>query len=521
MKKFFRAFALVTAVSMFTRLCSFAFKIYLSRSLGAEILGLYQISMSLLMLFASLSSSGLPVTLSRLTAEGQINPALKDRAPSLFGSALIGSLMLSLPFVVIFGCFPDLLSYLFSDSRCVTIFLIMSPMLLTTAVYSVVRGWFWGKKDFVVFSVSELCDELLKILFSVFLLSGVFFTVNKLYAYAIAMLITDVIITVGLVICYFVKGGKIGKPAEGRQLARSAAPLTVTRLAGSLMSTFLSLAIPSLLVKYGGLTTAQATAEFGRAGGMVMPLIFAPTSIIGSLGVVLIPEIASFGAKASKTALGRELSKSLKFAFLTSSFFYMLFFALGDPIATMLYADDYVGKYLTDSALLMIPMGVNGLCVSMLNSLGKETQTFVSHLTACVFLVVAAVWLPRYVGIYAYFISLFVFHTVSMCINLVLLSRCATLPLKQGVQCLGAFVFSSVGAIGLRLLYRLSSGYIGSIASMIGAAILGAALFLLYMTISKTADLTAFVHRGKGKKSEKTASKRRAQNRKPLPNEHV
>lgn len=479
---------------MFTRLCSFVFKIYLSRKLGAEILGLYQISMSLLMLFASLSASGLPVTLSRLTAEGQLNRSLKDQA-SLFSGALIGSLLLSVPFLLLFGCFPDLLGYLFNDPRCITIFLILSPMLLTTAVYSVVRGYFWGKKDFVVFSVSELFDELLKILFSIFLLSGVFFTVNKLYAYAIAMLITDVCVTVGLVVCYFVKGGRLGKPAHAKQLARSAAPLTVTRLAGSLMSTFLSLAIPSLLVKYGGLSTAEATAEFGRAGGMVMPLIFTPTSIIGSLGVVLIPEIASFGTKASKSALGKKLASSLKFAWLTSCFFYLLFASLGNPIASVLYKDDLAGQYLSASALLMIPMGVNGLCVSMLNSLGKETQTFVSHIVSCVFLVVAAVWLPRYVGIYAYFISLFVFHTTSMCINLVLLAKRATLPLKEMMQCLFAFVFSSACAFALRALYSLANGVIGTIPAVLCSAAIGCVVFVLYVTVTKTANVSVLLHR--------------------------
>ncbi|MDE5990760.1 MAG: oligosaccharide flippase family protein, partial [Clostridia bacterium] len=69
MRKLFKAFATVTLISVFTRLLSFVFKIYLSRKLGAEILGLYQICMSVFMLFACICSSGIPVTLSRITAE--------------------------------------------------------------------------------------------------------------------------------------------------------------------------------------------------------------------------------------------------------------------------------------------------------------------------------------------------------------------------------------------------------------------------------------------------------------------
>ncbi|MEG1608869.1 MAG: oligosaccharide flippase family protein, partial [Clostridia bacterium] len=66
MKSFLKAFATISLISVVTRLISFIFKIYLSRKLGAEILGLYQICFSILGLFSCLSASGIPVTLSRL-----------------------------------------------------------------------------------------------------------------------------------------------------------------------------------------------------------------------------------------------------------------------------------------------------------------------------------------------------------------------------------------------------------------------------------------------------------------------
>ena len=69
MRKIFKAFATVTVIAAITRGLSFVFKIYLSRKLGAEILGLYQICASVFMLFACISASGMPVTLSIITAE--------------------------------------------------------------------------------------------------------------------------------------------------------------------------------------------------------------------------------------------------------------------------------------------------------------------------------------------------------------------------------------------------------------------------------------------------------------------
>ncbi|MBR1625292.1 MAG: oligosaccharide flippase family protein, partial [Clostridia bacterium] len=68
-KKVVGAVATVTFFGVFTRIIGFLFKIYLSRSLGAEALGLYQIALSVFFLFASLTSSGVPMIVSRKTAE--------------------------------------------------------------------------------------------------------------------------------------------------------------------------------------------------------------------------------------------------------------------------------------------------------------------------------------------------------------------------------------------------------------------------------------------------------------------
>ena len=54
-KKVVGAVATVTVFGVFTRLIGFLFKIYLSRVLGAEALGVYQIALSVFFLFSSLS----------------------------------------------------------------------------------------------------------------------------------------------------------------------------------------------------------------------------------------------------------------------------------------------------------------------------------------------------------------------------------------------------------------------------------------------------------------------------------
>ena len=52
-----------------TRLFGFIFRIWLSRTIGPESLGIYQISFSIFMVLLTIISSGLPLIISRMTAK--------------------------------------------------------------------------------------------------------------------------------------------------------------------------------------------------------------------------------------------------------------------------------------------------------------------------------------------------------------------------------------------------------------------------------------------------------------------
>lgn len=486
MRKLFKAFATVTLISVLTRLLSFVFKIYLSRKLGAEILGLYQICMSVFMLFACICCSGLPVTLSRITAESDAIGDTKKQFGSVT-TCLLAGLLITMFIISFLLTFPQILDFIFADKRCKKLFMIMLPMLVTSCIYAILRGWFWGKKYFGIFSATEFVDEILKVLFAVILLEGGFLAISKEYAYAVAMLIGDIVIIILIIILFFAKKGKLKKPSMAKSIAKSAAPLTVTRIFGSLMSTFISLILPSLLVSGYGLSTSEATAEFGRASGMVMPLIFTPTSIIGSLGVVLIPEIASTKAEKGLNSLSRSLSNSLAFSCLVACFFFAVFGSVGQPLAAKLYNDSLSGSYLSFAAIIMIPMCVNGLAVSMLNSMGKEMNTFISHIIGCVILIVIILITPKYLGVRSYFVALGAFHTVSMIINIIMLNKYVKLDVKAGIKCCVYTGYSAIIVLLSKL--TLNSMNLSGIKQIITGTILVSVAFIPLVLSAKSLRL--------------------------------
>ncbi len=73
MKSLFKTVALITFFSVITRVVGFLFRIYLSRTVGAEALGMYQVAFSIFMVLLTIISSGLPLVISRMNSSFIIN----------------------------------------------------------------------------------------------------------------------------------------------------------------------------------------------------------------------------------------------------------------------------------------------------------------------------------------------------------------------------------------------------------------------------------------------------------------
>ena len=143
MKSIFKSVALISVFSVLTRLLGFLLRIYLSRTIGAEALGLYQVALSVFMVLLTVVSSGLTLIISRMTASYRVSQDKKETA-RLITSGLLLALAVSVILCVIILIFKNLFAHLFTDKNCINILIILLPSLIFSAVYSVFRGAMWG-----------------------------------------------------------------------------------------------------------------------------------------------------------------------------------------------------------------------------------------------------------------------------------------------------------------------------------------------------------------------------------------
>ena len=129
MKSLVKTVALITGFSILTRIAGFLFRVYLSRAIGAEALGLYQVAFSVFIVLLTIVSSGLPFIVSRLTASYRVGENHKKQSGLLMSAIIIGLVVSAL----LCGCvliFRSIFSKLFTDASCMMILIVLLPALL-------------------------------------------------------------------------------------------------------------------------------------------------------------------------------------------------------------------------------------------------------------------------------------------------------------------------------------------------------------------------------------------------------
>jgi len=422
LKKFFKTVAVVTVFSVSEKFLGFLYRIFLSRTIGAEGIGIYQVALSVFALLLTVCSSGTPVTVSRLMTKYKAE-CRPDKVRKIITAGLSVTVLIAVPVCALMYIFSGKLGFLFADPRCKTVFLIVLPALVFNSVYAVLRGVFWGNKDFLSYSVIELLEEISMIVVGVILIAFSSNVTAGAYGAGIAVLVSYILSFSLATIVFFVRKNKFSNPrSEYKTLITSAAPITVMRTANSLALSLVSVILPLRLMA-AGMSGTDAMSSYGAAVGQAIPLLFIPTTLIGSFTLVLIPEISENFYKKQYFYLKRDIEKSLKFTLFVSCLFIPVFIVCGKEIGVIVFGNATSGEYLSASAWLMFFMGISNITTSMLNSMGFENTTLVYFIISGVFMLICVWFLPLVIGIYALLVGFGFVYGLTAVLNLIKLHK--------------------------------------------------------------------------------------------------
>lgn len=483
--KIYATASLVTILSVAERGLGFLYRIALSRFIGAEGLGLYQVALSLFSFFLTIGTGGIPITVSRMISKSKAEhtPLGERRAVS---AGLTLSLLLTLPVCIIFLLFGEKMSFLFSDRRTFSVFKILLSGLMFSSVYAVIRGHFWGNKEFLLPSILEIAEESVMVIAGIvlFLHLGTVSSAQQGAECAVqAVIISYLFSFTASVICFFVKGGKLANPKKAlRPLFSSTLPITSVRASTSLVNSLVAVLLPIMLIKAGA-SEAEALKLFGVVSGMAIPVLFIPSTIIGSISLVLVPELSEDFYRKNFTRLTINIQRGLRASFLIACILIPFFFALGQDLGKIAFSNVLAGEIIQKSCFILLPMSLTMITTGMLNSMGFERKTLLFFFLGAAAMLLSILFLPSICGVYAYVLGLSINFLINALCNIILLKKSIPVFQKQRghvrIQPKIIVVFATLllSVIG-KLFSNLCKFFFGEIVS-----ILVCGLFLLILTL--------------------------------------
>ncbi len=424
-KSLFKAVAVLSFFSILSRCLSFVFRVILSRQVTTVELGIYSVAISICSIFVTLLTAGIPLTISRKTAEYTVDKN-KNATNKTVSAGITIALFLSVFVITFVLCFKGFFKLVFADMQSYTVILTLIPFMVFSAIYAPIRGYMWGKEQYTKVSIVELIEQILKLVLCLVLFS-LGFSNNNLpagLAISLACILSSV---VGIV--FFIKdGGRFVSP-QGFVLptVKTIAPLMAVRVAGSLLQPLISIVLPLMLVS-AGFSSTQALSQLGIVLGMTFPLITIPTTLVGSLAMALVPKLSIMQKENQMHKLQTQVYNSLSFTLFCCFMFLPVFSALGEPICLILFKNTEAGVYLSLFAWLVLPMGISQITSSILNSLGHEKFVFFSNAISAIFIVLSIFILPKYVGIYSILIGMGLQTGIVSVINLIKIKKLIGYP---------------------------------------------------------------------------------------------
>lgn len=407
---------ILTIAGLLTRIIGFFYKIFLSKALGAEKLGVYSLIFPIYGICFTLYASGIQTGISKLVAE-EFGKKNEKNAKKILRTGMLASfsIALILSFLVYFASDWIAKNYLLEPETASSL-RVLAYVFPFCGITACINGYYYGKKKAGVPASTQLLEQIVRVAF-VYFTALAFGKGNLSITCELAVwgiVIGEIASNLFNIISLRFQPLIQDKKNQGRSsnsfalpLAKISLPLSMNRLLISILHSLEAIMIPTML-KRSGLSTAQALSLFGILNGMTLPFLMFPSTITNSLSVLLLPAISEAKAKENNKLIAHTVSVSLKYSLILGIFSTGFFIYFGEPLGMSVFKIKEAGIYLTILAWLCPFLYATTTLSSVINGLGKAHLTFVNSVIGLSFRIILLACLVPSFGIQGYLISLLV-----------------------------------------------------------------------------------------------------------------
>ena len=320
-------------------------KIIYTRIAGVNVVGLYTMITPTFMLIISICQFSFPISISKISAEEKY-----DNKSLLKSAYFVGSII-SIILIIILLLTSNLIAASLHNKLLAPAILSISAIIPFVMISSVQRGFLHGKEDMLPASITNVTEEIIKIILILFLLP---IAISKGDITSVIFLILFNVITEGSNILFMQKAisknyisnkkGKVNKKII-KEILSISIPTTSVRLIASI-GFFLEPIILTNTLLSSGYSPNYITMEYGIINSYIVPLLSIPSFFSISIASALLPNITKAYANKKYDEFNRKLLKLMFLSMLVGAVCLTIILIFPNEILKLVYNVNFGINYI-------------------------------------------------------------------------------------------------------------------------------------------------------------------------------
>ena len=283
-------------------------KIIYTRIAGVNVVGLYTMITPTFMLIISICQFSFPISISKISAEEKYDNK------SLLKSAYFVGFIISIILIIILILTSNLIAISLHNKLLAPAILSISVIIPFVMISSIQRGFLHGKEDMLPASITNVTEEIIKIILILFLLpiaisKGDITSVIFLILFNVITETSNILFMQKVISKKYIsnKKGKVNKKII-KEILSISIPTTSVRLIASI-GFFLEPIILTNTLLSSGYSPNYITMEYGIINSYIVPLLSIPSFFSISIASALLPNITKAYANKKYDEFNRKLLK--------------------------------------------------------------------------------------------------------------------------------------------------------------------------------------------------------------------
>lgn len=425
--RFVKDAIILTISGIIARVIGTAYNVYVSKKIGTEALGVYQMLMSLYLFGTNIAVAGLSLTTIKMVSKEMALNNM-DRIFEIMKKVVVYCIVMgTIAAFVIIKTSDYLVTRVFNNLITPkTIYVLAISLPFLSVSYSL-NGYFTARRKVFKSALLQIFDEISKVLVMTYLLLK--FLPGNIESACIALVlgntICEIIYTGITYLLYKIEEKKelkfsVQNKNTSKEIVAVAFPIAFTACIRSGLNTLKQVTIPKSLER-SNMSYNKAISEYGVVNGMALPIISFMSVFIQPFSSLLLPQFSEYAAKKNKEKILSTIDKVFSTSICYAVCIMGGLWAFSEDLGQVIYSNTEVGWYIKMLCPLVVFSYLDSTVDSMLRGLDKQISVMICNIVDLIVSISFIYFVVPYFGVKGYIMSIFLSTILNASISIAIL----------------------------------------------------------------------------------------------------